>query len=42
MTVAFVLHHLGVTAATIGPRTMEHLESQHAAVPTRLSAAACG
>lgn len=28
MSIAFVLQHPAVTAAIIGPRTMEHLESQ--------------
>ena len=28
MAIAFVLNHPGVTAAIIGPRTMEHLQSQ--------------
>ena len=28
MALAFVIHHPAVTAAIIGPRTMEHLESQ--------------
>jgi aryl-alcohol dehydrogenase-like predicted oxidoreductase len=31
LAIAFVLHHPAVTAAIIGPRTMEHLESQLAA-----------
>ncbi|MEH0842917.1 aldo/keto reductase [Micromonospora sp. CPCC 205711] len=31
MAIAFVLRHPGVTAPIIGPRTMEHLESQLAA-----------
>ena len=31
MAIAFVLRHPGVTSAIIGPRTMEHLESQLAA-----------
>jgi aryl-alcohol dehydrogenase-like predicted oxidoreductase len=39
MAIAFVLRHPAVTAAIIGPRTMEHLESQLAAaevtLPTR-------
>jgi aryl-alcohol dehydrogenase-like predicted oxidoreductase len=33
---AFVLQHPAVTAAIIGPRTMEHLESQLGAVDVRL------
>ena len=28
MAIAFVIRHPAVTAAIIGPRTMEHLESQ--------------
>ena len=32
MALAFVISHPAVTAAIIGPRTMEHLESQLAAV----------
>jgi aryl-alcohol dehydrogenase-like predicted oxidoreductase len=28
MAIAFVIEHPAVTAAVIGPRTMEHLESQ--------------
>ncbi|HEX9521306.1 MAG TPA: aldo/keto reductase [Streptosporangiaceae bacterium] len=31
LAIAFVLRHPAVTAAIIGPRTMEHLESQMAA-----------
>jgi len=37
MALAFVLRHPAVTAAIIGPRTMEHLESQLAAVDVELS-----
>ncbi len=36
MAVAFVLRHPGVTAAIIGPRTMEQLESQLGAADVRL------
>jgi aryl-alcohol dehydrogenase-like predicted oxidoreductase len=35
---AFVLEHPAITAAIIGPRTMEHLESQIGAVDVRLDA----
>jgi aryl-alcohol dehydrogenase-like predicted oxidoreductase len=31
LAIAFVLNHPAITAAIIGPRTMEHLESQLAA-----------
>ena len=37
MALAFVLEHPAVTAAIIGPRTMEHLESQLGAVDVDLS-----
>jgi aryl-alcohol dehydrogenase-like predicted oxidoreductase len=37
MALAFVINHPAVTAAIIGPRTMEHLESQLPAVDVRLS-----
>jgi aryl-alcohol dehydrogenase-like predicted oxidoreductase len=37
MAIAFVLRHPGVTSAIIGPRTMEHLESQLTAASTVLS-----
>ena len=37
MALAFVLEHPAVTAAIIGPRTMEHLESQLGAVDVNLS-----
>jgi aryl-alcohol dehydrogenase-like predicted oxidoreductase len=37
MALAFVIRHPAVTAAIIGPRTMEHLESQLAALDVRLS-----
>jgi aryl-alcohol dehydrogenase-like predicted oxidoreductase len=37
MALAFVLNHPAVTAPIIGPRTMEHLESQLAAVDVVLS-----
>src|SRR5438309_720113 len=36
MALAFVLEHPAVTAAIIGPRTMEHLESQLGAVDVKL------
>jgi aryl-alcohol dehydrogenase-like predicted oxidoreductase len=38
MAIAFVLRHPAVTAAIIGPRTMEHLESQLTAADISLSA----
>jgi aryl-alcohol dehydrogenase-like predicted oxidoreductase len=37
MALAFVIRHPAVTAAIIGPRTMEHLESQLPAVDVTLS-----
>jgi aryl-alcohol dehydrogenase-like predicted oxidoreductase len=37
MAIAFVLRHPAITAAIIGPRTMEHLESQLAAAGVVLS-----
>jgi aryl-alcohol dehydrogenase-like predicted oxidoreductase len=37
MALAFVIRHPAVTAAIIGPRTMEHLESQLPAADTKLS-----
>jgi aryl-alcohol dehydrogenase-like predicted oxidoreductase len=37
MALAFVIRHPAVTAAIIGPRTMEHLESQLKAVDVELS-----
>ena len=37
MALAFVVRHPAVTAAIIGPRTMEHLESQLAAADVELS-----
>jgi aryl-alcohol dehydrogenase-like predicted oxidoreductase len=37
MALAFVIHHPAVTAAIIGPRTMEHLESQLSAADVQLS-----
>jgi aryl-alcohol dehydrogenase-like predicted oxidoreductase len=37
MAIAFVIRHPAVTAAIIGPRTMEHLESQLAAAETELT-----
>jgi aryl-alcohol dehydrogenase-like predicted oxidoreductase len=37
MAIAFVVNHPAVTAAIIGPRTMEQLESQLPAAETRLS-----
>jgi len=39
MALAFVIGHRAVTAAIIGPRTMEQLESQLGAVDVRLDAA---
>ena len=39
LAIAFVVNHPAVTAAIIGPRTMEHLESQLAAADVRLDAA---
>jgi aryl-alcohol dehydrogenase-like predicted oxidoreductase len=37
LAIAFVLCHPAVTAAIIGPRTMDHLESQLGAVDVQLS-----
>ena len=37
LAIAFVIRHPAVTAAIIGPRTMEHLESQLGAVDVKLS-----
>jgi aryl-alcohol dehydrogenase-like predicted oxidoreductase len=37
MSLAFVIRHPGVTSAIIGPRTMEHLESQLSAADVELS-----
>ncbi|MCW2642085.1 MAG: aldo/keto reductase [Dactylosporangium sp.] len=37
LAIAFVLRHPAVTSAIIGPRTMEHLESQLAAADVELS-----
>ncbi len=37
MAIAFVIRHPGVTSAIIGPRTMEHLDSQLTAVDVTLS-----
>jgi aryl-alcohol dehydrogenase-like predicted oxidoreductase len=37
MALAFVIRHPAVTAAIIGPRTMEHLESQLTAAEVTLS-----
>ena len=37
MALAFVIRHPAVTAAIIGPRTMEHLESQLTAGDVTLS-----
>jgi aryl-alcohol dehydrogenase-like predicted oxidoreductase len=37
MALAFVIRHPAVTAAIIGPRTMEHLESQLTAADVELS-----
>jgi len=38
LALGFVTGHPGVTSAIIGPRTMDHLESQLAAADTVLSA----
>ena len=38
MALGFVINHPAVTAAIIGPRTMEHLESQLTAAEVTLSA----
>jgi aryl-alcohol dehydrogenase-like predicted oxidoreductase len=38
LAIAFVLNHPAITAPIIGPRTMEHLESQLAAADVRLTA----
>jgi aryl-alcohol dehydrogenase-like predicted oxidoreductase len=38
MALAFVLEHPAITAAIIGPRTMEHLDSQLSAIDVRLPA----
>ena len=37
MALAFVIRHPAVTAAIIGPRTMEHLESQLTAADVELA-----
>ncbi|MGO9761286.1 MAG: aldo/keto reductase [Solirubrobacteraceae bacterium] len=37
MAIAFVVRHPAITAAIIGPRTMEHLESQLAAADVVLA-----
>jgi aryl-alcohol dehydrogenase-like predicted oxidoreductase len=37
LALAFVINHPAVTSAIIGPRTMEHLESQLPAVDVKLS-----
>jgi aryl-alcohol dehydrogenase-like predicted oxidoreductase len=37
MAIGFVLRHPAVTSAIIGPRTMEHLESQLAAADVVLT-----
>jgi aryl-alcohol dehydrogenase-like predicted oxidoreductase len=37
MAIAFVLRHPAISSAIIGPRTMEHLESQLTAAGTVLS-----
>jgi aryl-alcohol dehydrogenase-like predicted oxidoreductase len=39
LALAFVIRHPAVTAAIIGPRTMEHLESQLGAVEVTLDQA---
>ena len=38
LALAFVINHPAITAAIVGPRTMEHLESQLGAVDVTLSA----
>jgi aryl-alcohol dehydrogenase-like predicted oxidoreductase len=37
MALAFVIRHPAVTSAIIGPRTLEHLESQLAALDVQLT-----
>jgi aryl-alcohol dehydrogenase-like predicted oxidoreductase len=37
MALAFVLRHPAITAAIIGPRTMDHLQSQLSAADVRFS-----
>ena len=37
LAIAFVINHPAVTSAIIGPRTMEHLESQLGAAEVRLT-----
>ncbi len=37
LALAFTIRHRAVTSAIIGPRTMEHLESQLTAADVRLS-----
>ena len=37
LAVAFVLNHPAITSAILGPRTMEHLDSQLAAADVSLS-----
>jgi aryl-alcohol dehydrogenase-like predicted oxidoreductase len=37
LALAFVINHPAVTSAIVGPRTMEHLESQLTAVDVRLA-----
>ncbi len=37
MSLAWVIRHPGVTSAIIGPRTMEHLDSQLASADVTLS-----
>ncbi|MGP3959639.1 aldo/keto reductase [Nonomuraea sp. 3N208] len=37
LSIAFTIRHRAVTSAIIGPRTMEHLESQLTAAEVRLS-----
>ena len=37
MALAFVIRHPAITAAIIGPRTMEHLESQLSAADVELA-----
>jgi aryl-alcohol dehydrogenase-like predicted oxidoreductase len=37
LAIAFVLRHPAITSAIIGPRTMDHLESQLTATEVRLT-----
>jgi aryl-alcohol dehydrogenase-like predicted oxidoreductase len=38
LAIGFVIRHPAITAAIIGPRTMEHLESQLSAADVQISA----